>query len=138
MIIPKAMAYATLAGLAVQIGLYTALLPMAAYALLGISRRLSVSTTTTLGILTAAEIGRGRAGRQPAQVAAIATTLAVLVGVILLLAAGLRLGFVAQFISEPVLTGFKAGIGMVIVVDQAPKLFGLHLHKGRSFRRSGH
>ena len=51
-------------------------------------------------------------------------------GLILLAAAILRLGFVAQFISEPVLTGFKAGIGIVIVVDQAPKLLGLHLHKG--------
>ena len=51
-------------------------------------------------------------------------------GVILVLAAVFRLGFVAQFISEPVLTGFKAGIGLVIIVDQAPKLFGLHVPKG--------
>ena len=128
-IIPKAMAYATLAGLAVQTGLYTALLPMLVYAFLGDSRRLSVSTTTTLGILTAAEIGHLASGGSPAQMAAIATTLSVLVGVILLLTSTLRLGFVAQFISEPVLTGFKAGIGLVIVADQAPKLFGLHIHK---------
>jgi len=128
-IIPKAMAYATLAGLAVQTGLYTALLPMLVYAFLGDSRRLSVSTTTTLGILTAAEIGQLASGGSPAEMAAIATTLSVLVGVILLLTSALRLGFVAQFISEPVLTGFKAGIGLVIVADQAPKLFGLHIHK---------
>ena len=128
-IIPKAMAYATLAGLAVQTGLYTALLPMVVYAFLGDSRRLSVSTTTTLGILTAAEIGQLASGGSPVQMAAIATTLSALVGVILLLTSALRLGFVAQFISEPVLTGFKAGIGLVIVADQAPKLFGLHIHK---------
>ena len=85
-IIPKAMAYATLAGLAVQVGLYTALLPMAVYALLGGSRRLSVSTTTTIGILTAAEIA-DLAPAASAQAAAIATTLAVLVGAILLLTA---------------------------------------------------
>ena len=54
----------------------------------------------------------------------------MLVGIILVLAAVFRLGFVAQFISEPVLTGFKAGIGLVIIVDQAPKLFGLHVQKG--------
>jgi MFS superfamily sulfate permease-like transporter len=102
---------------------------MLVYALLGDSRRLSVSTTTTLGILTAAEIGQLASGGSPAQMAAIATTLSVLVGAILLLTAALRLGFVAQFISEPVLTGFKAGIGLVIVADQAPKLFGLHIHK---------
>ena len=124
------MAYATLAGLAVQIGLYTAILPMIAYAMLGSSRRLSVSTTTTIGILTAAEVSQVSPDASAAQAAATVTTLAVLVGLALVLAAVLRLGFVARFISEPVLTGFKAGIGIVIVVDQVPKLFGLHLHKG--------
>ncbi len=129
-IIPKAMAYATLAGLAVQIGLYTAILPMVAYAMFGSSRRLSVSTTTTIGILTAAEVSQVSPNASAAQAAATVTTLAVLVGLALVIAAVLRLGFVARFISEPVLTGFKAGIGIVIVVDQIPKLFGLHLHKG--------
>jgi SulP family sulfate permease len=128
-IIPKAMAYATLAGLAVQAGLYTALVPMVVYAFLGDSRRLSVSTTTTIGILTAAEIAEIASDGSAAQVALIATTLSVGVGLLLLLASMLRLGFVAQFISEPVLTGFKAGIGIVIVADQAPKLLGLHIHK---------
>ena len=56
-VIPKAMAYATIAGLPVQVGLYTAFLPMVIYAVLGTSRALSVSTTTTLAILTAAELG---------------------------------------------------------------------------------
>src|SRR4249920_1148969 len=57
-VIPKAMAYATIAGLPVQVGLYTALVPMAIYALMGSSRPLSVSTTTTIAILSAAELGR--------------------------------------------------------------------------------
>ena len=57
----------------------------------------------------------------------------MLVGVILVLAALLRLGFVANFISEPVLIGFKAGIGLVIVLDQVPKLLGIHFHKGSFF-----
>ena len=129
-IVPKAMAYATLAGLPVQAGLYTVLLPTFVYALLGTSFRLSVSTTTTLGILTAAEIADLGPDATPAEAVAIATTLAVAVGVVLALAGALRLGFVAQFISEPVLTGFKAGIGLVIVVDQLPKLLGVHFDKG--------
>jgi high affinity sulfate transporter 1 len=129
-IIPKAMAYATLAGLAVQVGLYTALLPLAAYVLLGTSRVLSVTTTTTIGILTASEIARVAPTLPGADPAVIATSLAVLVGIVLVAASLFRLGFVAQFISEPVLTGFKAGIGLVIVVDQLPKLFGLHIPKG--------
>ena len=129
-IIPKAMAYATLAGVAIQVGLYTALVPMAVYALLGSSQRLSVSTTTTIGILTAAEIAEAMPSATVSQATIVATSLAVLVGLALLIAAACRLGFIAQFISEPVLVGFKAGIGIVIVVDQLPKLLGLHVPKG--------
>ena len=59
-----------------------------------------------------------------------AATLTLLVGLVLAAASVLRLGFVANFISEPVLTGFKAGIGLVIVIDQVPKLLGIHFEKG--------
>src|SRR5262245_3760260 len=76
-IIPKAMAYATVAGVALQVGLYTALLPMAAYALIGGSRLLSVSTTTTIGILTAAAIAEVAPAASPVDAGAIAATLAV-------------------------------------------------------------
>ena len=127
-VIPKAMAFATIARLPVVVGLYTALVPMAVYALLGSSRPLSVSTTTTIAIITGsalASVGQG-AGVDPLVVAA---TLAVMVGLVLLAAALLRLGFVANFISAPVLVGFKSGIGFVIVVDQLPKLLGLHIEK---------
>src|ERR1700744_1409256 len=65
-VIPKAMAYATIAGLPVQVGLYTAFLPMVIYAVLGTSRPLSVSTTTTLAILTAAELGEAVPSGDPA------------------------------------------------------------------------
>src|SRR5687767_11403855 len=123
-----------LAGLPVQIGLYTAIVPMAVYAFLGSSRPLSVSTTTTIAILTGAELGRVAPGGGAAELIAAAGTLAVLTGAILLLAAALRLGFVANFISESVLTGFKAGIGLVIVLDQVPKLLGVHIEKSGFFR----
>ena len=132
-VIPKAMAYATIAGLPVQVGLYTALLPMVIYALLGTSRPLSVSTTTTIAILTAAALGQAAPGEDPASLLTASATLTLLVGAILVLAAFLRLGFVANFISEPVLIGFKAGIGLVIVLDQVPKLLGIHFPKGSFF-----
>jgi len=132
-ILPKAMAYGALAGLPVQAGLYTALVPTAVYAFLGSSRRLSVSTTTTIGILTAAEIAAVAPDGNPAQAMMVASTLAVMVGLLLVLASALRLGFLANFISDPVLTGFKAGIGVVIVVDQVPKLLGIHFDKGGFF-----
>jgi MFS superfamily sulfate permease-like transporter len=67
------------------------------------------------------------------QAMAVASTLAVMVGLLLALASALRLGFLANFISDPVLTGFKAGIGVVIVVDQVPKLLRLHFPKGGFF-----
>jgi high affinity sulfate transporter 1 len=133
-VVPKAMAYATIAGLPLQVGLYTAIVPMAIYAVLGTSRPLSVSTTTTLAILTAAELGRSAPGGDAASLVTAAATLAVLVGILLAVAAALRLGFVANFISEPVLTGFKSGIGLVIVVDQLPKLLGVHFEKTGFFR----
>jgi sulfate permease, SulP family len=128
-VIPKAMAYATIAGLPVQVGLYTAFLPMVIYAVLGTSRVLSVSTTTTLAILTAAELGKVVPGGDPASLLTAAAMLTLLVGLMLVLASILRLGFVANFISEPVLIGFKAGIGLVIVLDQVPKILGIHFAK---------
>ncbi len=129
-IIPKAMAYATVAGLPVQVGLYTAFLPMLIYAVLGTSRPLSVSTTTTIAILVGAELGQVAPGGDPASLMSALAILTLLVGAALVLASLLRLGFVANFISEPVLIGFKAGIGLVIILDQVPKLLGIHFHKG--------
>ena len=127
-VIPKAMAFATIARLPVQVGLYTALVPMVVYALLGTSRPLSVSTTTTIAVLTGSALATVAHGAGVDLLVA-AATLAVMVGLVLLAAWVLRLGFVANFISEPVLVGFKSGIGFVIVVDQLPKLLGLHIEK---------
>ncbi len=129
-VIPKALAYATIAGLPVQVGLYTALVPMVIYAVLGTSRPLSVSTTTTLAILAGSALGQISPAGDAATLLAGSATLALMVGAILIVAGLLRLGFVANFISEPVLVGFKAGIGVVIVLDQLPKLLGTHIDKG--------
>ena len=133
-VLPKAMAYATVAGLPVQVGLYTAFVPPLVYAALGRSRVLSVTTTTTIAILAGSTLAEAVPGADPAHLAVAVATLSVLVGAVLVAAAALRLGFVATFISEPVLAGFKAGIGAVIVVDQVPKLLGVHIHKAGFFR----
>ncbi len=133
-VLPKAMAYATVAGLPVAVGLYTAFVPMIVYALLGSSAVLSVSSTTTLGILTGTQLGLAVPDGDPAKLLTVVATLTALVGVLLMLATVLRLGFVANFISTPVLTGFKAGIGLVIVLDQVPKLLGIHIEKAGFFR----
>jgi len=133
-VIPKAMAYATIAGLPVQVGLYTALVPMVIYALLGTSRPLSVSTTTTIAILVAAQMAAVAPDGDQAALIGATATLTLLVGAALVVAGVFRLGFVANFISDPVLIGFKAGIGLVIVLDQVPKLLGVHYPKGSFFQ----
>jgi sulfate permease, SulP family len=132
-VLPKAMAYATVAGLPVAVGLYTAFVPGVIYGLLGSSRVLSVSSTTTLAILTGTQLAVVVPDGDPARLAAATATLTLLVGALLVLARLLRLGFVADFISTPVLTGFKAGIGLVILLDQAPKLLGVHVVKSGFF-----
>jgi high affinity sulfate transporter 1 len=133
-VVPKALAYATIAQLPVQAGLYAALVPMAIYAVLGSSRLLSVSTTTPIAILCAVAIGEALRNDPSLNPLIAAATLSLLVGIMLLGARVLRMGFLANFISEPVLTGFKAGVGLVIVVDQLPKLLGIHIQKEGFFR----
>ncbi|WP_225867127.1 SulP family inorganic anion transporter [Cyanobium sp. PCC 7001] len=133
-VIPKALAFATIAGLPVQVGLTTALVPMLVYALLGTSRPLSVSTTTTLAILVGSELAVGSGGEASGAALATSAQLALLVGAMLIGAGVLRLGFLASFISESVLVGFKTGIGLVIVVDQLPKLLGVSIEKAGFFR----
>jgi high affinity sulfate transporter 1 len=133
-VLPKAMAYATVAGLPVAVGLYTSFVPMVIYALLGSSRVLSVSSTTTLAILTGTQLGLVVPDGDPGKLVTAAAALTALVGALLVLARLMRLGFVANFISTPVLVGFKAGIGLVIVLDQVPKLLGIHIVKEGFFR----
>lgn len=133
-VVPKALAFATIAGLPVQVGLATAFVPAVLYALLGGSRPMSVSTTSTIAILVAAQVSQVAPEGSGVSALAVAATLSVLVGVTLLAARVLRLGAVANLISDPVLTGFKAGIGLVIVVDQLPKLLGIHVAKAGFLR----
>jgi high affinity sulfate transporter 1 len=134
LVIPKAVAFATVAGLPVEVGLYTALVPMVLYALLGTSRPLSVSTTTALAILVAAQLRESVPAGSATELLTASATLALLVGVFLAAASLLKFGFVANFLSVPVLVGFKAGIGMAIVLDQVPKLLGIHVQKVDFFR----
>jgi sulfate permease, SulP family len=135
-VIPQAMAYATIAGLPVQVGLYVATVPMLVYALLGTSRPLSVSTTSTISALTAAAVTVAAAG-DPSRALVAASTLAVLVGALLLLAGLLRLGFLADFISAPVLAGFKAGTGLLIAAGQLGKVLGVPQEGDSFFRKVG-
>ncbi|RDI96966.1 STAS domain-containing protein [Dyella solisilvae] len=133
-VLPKALAYAGVAGLPIEVGLYTAFVPMLIYAFFGTSRPLSVSTSATLAILAVAALGTVAPNGDPATLARATATLTLLTGGILIVASVFRLGVVANFISAPVLTGFKAGIAIVIVLDQLPKLLGIHIAKSGALR----
>ncbi len=133
-IIPKAMAYAAIAGLPLVVGLYTSLVMLVVYAVLGTSRLLSVTTSSTIAILASSALGSVAPGGNGATLLSASATLSLLVGAFLLLGGLLRLGMLANLISAPVLTGFKAGIGMVIVLDQIPKLLDVHIAKAGFFQ----
>ena len=124
-VIPQAMAYATIANLPVEVGLYTCMVPMVVYALLGGSRTLSVSTTSTVATLSASALlaaGVASAASDPVRDLAMLT---LLVGVILLAARLLKLGSLIDNISEATLTGIKAGVGLTVAASQLPKLLGI-------------
>jgi len=125
-VIPKAMACAVIAGLPVETGLYTALAAMAVYPILGTSRNLSVTTTSAIALMTAAGAGAVISQTSGADAVSIGVTLAFLTGLFLIAARILRLGFLANFISKPVLVGFEAGIGLVIAVSQLKSVLGIH------------
>jgi sulfate permease, SulP family len=120
-VVPQCVAYASLAGLPIQVGLYIATVPMVLYAVLGTSRPLSVSTTSTISLLTASAVEPSGASEP----LAAASALAIIVGVVLLVVGLLRLGFLEDLVSSPILTGFKTGTGLVIISGQLGKLMGI-------------
>ena len=123
-VIPQAMAYATIANLPVQIGLYTCILPMLVYAFLGGSRAMSVSTTSTIATLTATTlVSAGVAAGADDAIGAL-MMLTLLVGVILLIARLCRLGSLVENISGATVLGLKIGVGATVAVGQLPKLLG--------------
>lgn len=124
-VIPQAMAYASLAGLPVEIGLATCLLPALAYVLLGGSHSLSLSTTSTAAVLTASTLATVPGEPSVDDLSSAAFTLACLVGVLLLLLRLLRLGSLVEQISPATMTGVKAGIGLTVAVTQLPALLGV-------------
>ena len=122
--VPAAMAYAELAGLSPVAGLYALLLPTVAYALLGSSRRLVVGPEGSISALVgAAVLASAAAGSEEA--AELAAMLALLVAACFLVARIARLGWIADYLSQPVLVGYIHGVAVVLVIGQLPKLLGL-------------
>jgi high affinity sulfate transporter 1 len=134
--IPVSLAYAGLAGLPPQMGLYCYLLAGLGYALFGSSRHLAIGPTSAISLLVGVTLA-GLAAGDPARQAALASLTAMIVAGIFLLAWLLRLSVLVDFISESILTGFKAGAALVIASTQLPKLFGVKGGGDDFFERMG-
>ncbi|MFI5720636.1 SulP family inorganic anion transporter [Nocardia sp. NPDC051750] len=133
-LVPEALAYATIAGVPPVVGLYAAVPSLVLYALAGSSRHLVVGPMSATAALSAALI-TPLAGADGGRYLALTTALAIATGVVGLLAGLLRLGFIASFISEPVLKGFIVGLALVIIIGQVPKLLGIEKHEGDFFEQ---
>lgn len=135
--LPENMAYASLAGLPPQAGLYTGMVSQLTYVFFGTSRQLGIGPTSALSIMVAGTLGAIVAGDGNKYIA-LASMTAILVGIISLLGYVLRLGVIPKFISKSVLTGFSAGAALYVAASQLPKLFGIHGVQGNVFHKYAH
>jgi sulfate permease, SulP family len=133
-LIPEALAYATIAGVSPVVGLYAAPGALLLYAALGSSRHLVTGPMSATAALSAATVGELVAG-SGGEFVAMTTALAIATGIAALLAGLLRLGFLASFISEPVIKGFIIGLALTILIGQVPKLLGIERGAGDFFEQ---
>ena len=124
-LVPQVMAYAGVAGLPPVAGLWAILPALVLYAVLGSSRLLSVGPESTTALMTATVVGPLAAG-DPDRYAVLAAALALAVGLLCVAASAARLGFLADLLSRPVLVGYLAGVALIMMVDQLPRLTGVH------------
>ena len=127
MLIPQSLAYALLAGLPPEMGLYASILPLVAYAIFGTSRALAVGPVAVVSLMTAAAVGN-LALQGTAEYALAAINLAFMSGVMLLVMGVFRLGFLANFLSHPVIAGFITASGVLIATSQLKHIFGIDAH----------
>jgi high affinity sulfate transporter 1 len=123
-LVPQVMAYAGVAGLPPVAGLWAILPPLVIYAFVGSSRQLSVGPESTTALMTATVVG-GLAAGDPSTYAALAAALAIIVGVLAVLAFLARLGFIADLLSKPVLAGYMAGVAVIMMIGQLTKVTGV-------------
>jgi high affinity sulfate transporter 1 len=132
LVVPEAIAYAALAGVPVQYGLYSVPLAMLAYAVFGSSRELFVGPSSSVAAMSGVAVGTVASGSDPAEAVVLSATLALMIGVILIALGIARMGFVSRFFAKPVLDGFIVGLGLWVSVSQFPKLVGVEKPSGNS------
>jgi sulfate permease, SulP family len=137
LLIPEAIAYASLAGLPPQAGLYTLLASLVLYAVFGTSRQLVVAGTSASAVLVFSAVTE-LAKTSGADYPTLAAAMIIVTGIALVLAGLLRLGFITEFLSRPVMTGFVFGLAIFVAVGQLPKLFGIDKEGDNTIRQLGH
>jgi sulfate permease, SulP family len=137
LIVPESMAYAGIAGVPVQFGLYSVPLAVVAYMLLGTSRQLFVGPSSTVAVLAASTVA-ALGATDTSHYVALMAALSILVGLLYIVAGLLRMGFIARFFATPVLDGFIVGLGLYIAVGQLPKLVGVSKGTGDTLRQAAH
>jgi SulP family sulfate permease len=137
LLVPEAMGYAEIAGLPPLAGLYATAFGLLAYAIFGTSRQLAVSPTSASSAILAATLAPLVIGNQQKYVV-LASAVALVLGVLFLVAGLLKLGFISDFISKPVLKGFVFGIALNIIIKQLPKLLGIEHGRGHAYQQFWH
>lgn len=132
--VPQSLGYAVVAGVPVQVGLYTLPPALLAYALFGSSSLLFVGPVSTVSVLSGSIIGALSGGNQELAIT-LTAILAITAGAVLVAVGLFRLGWVAQFLSEPIVTGFVAGLVVLIVIGEIPALAGVSAPSGGIFQR---
>ncbi|MGB7979351.1 MAG: SulP family inorganic anion transporter [Candidatus Nanopelagicales bacterium] len=127
--IPQSLGYATIAGLPVQVGLYSLPTVLVCYALLGTSRLLIVGPVSTVAVLTGSLI-REFPHDTPEQAIAIGAGMAVAAGLLLMVASVLKIGWLAEFLSKPIVTGFVLGLSILVIIGELPNILGIPVPPG--------
>lgn len=136
LVVPEGMAYAGIAGLPAQAGLYTLVASLLVYALFGTSRHLSVgATSATAALIASTVVAVGVMTDDMANYQAHAAALVLIIGILFLVAGWARLGWVTQFLSKPVMDGFVTGLAIFVAVGQLNKLFGVEKGEGNTFQK---
>jgi high affinity sulfate transporter 1 len=128
-LVPQVMAYAQLAGLDPVVGLWSAILPAVVYALVGSSRHVSIGPESTTAIMVAAAVAPLAAG-DPVRYAALTATLALIVGGLCVAGGLLRLGFLGDLLSHPILVGYMTGVALLMIVSQLERVTGVPVANG--------
>jgi sulfate permease, SulP family len=136
LMIPQALGYAAIAGVPVQVGLYAIPLALIAYAALGSSPHLFVGPVSTVSVVSGSLVAVHAAG-DPERAVAVTVALAILSGLILIAAGLLRIGWVAEFLSKPIISGFVFGLSVVIIIGELPTLLGIPTPDGETLARVG-